>query len=221
MPEPSAGPLRICVIATPVGDEADQELDALLAAVSGQCALTAARAWESAEDSSPSFAALHQCDVALLCGRRMPLTGEALARVQWYCRRGRPLVALRSGGGPTFDRWPEFDREALGITAAGNVGACPLEIRAHPQSRAHAILAGSGSWGAMAGVPEGIRLADDAEVLLQTCEPGASPLAWTRCRGPARIFATALGQPDNLAAPALARLLAGALRWVSCPEARE
>ncbi len=215
MPDLSTDLLRVCVVATPVGDDADCALDALLEAVSRRLPLAATRAWRSADDASPDFAELHQCDVALICGRRMPLAGEALARVQWYCGRGRPLLALGAGGGPTFARWPRFDVDVLGIEAGGSLTADirPWHVEAiaghHPILADAALEAFSGSF------PERICLAEDAEVLLRGGGTGApQPLAWTRSRGTARLFATALGQLEHLTAPGLIALVSNALRWV-------
>ncbi len=222
MPESSAGFLRVGVVATPVGDAADRALDALLAAVARRLPHEAKRAWNSAEGPAPSFAELQACDVAVIYGRRMPLTGEALARVQWYCQRGRPLVALRAGGGPTFAHWPQFDSDVLGIGAAGSVAAESGPWRVNPCAPSHPIVADIGAMGFCGSLPRGIQLSDHAEVLLECRGAGPpQPAAWTHPRGPARVFATVLGQPDHLAAPAFAVLVGNALHWVSRRATRE
>jgi len=222
MPDPSSTLLRICVIATPVGDEADLALDALLATVAATLPHEATRAWRGAEGPAPSFAELHRCDVALICARRMPLHGEALARVQWYCQRGRPLVVLGAGGSPTFARWSHFDFDVLGIAAEGMAGTGSGGAVVRPAVTPHPVLADIGSFRSSSSVPHGIRLTDDVTVVLETGGAGSSqPLAWTRDRGSARLFATALGQPDDLATPAFAQLVSSALRWVTCREVRE
>ena len=222
MPESSADFLRICVIATPVGDDADRALDALLTAVAERVPHEARRAWNPAEDPAPSFAELQACDVALIYGRRMPLGGEALARVQWYCQRGRPLVALRAGSGPTFAYWPQFDSGVLGIEAHGSIAAGSGPWRVSPCAPAHPIVAGTGAMEFRGSLPQGIELSADAEVLLECHGEGPpQPAAWTHPRGPARVVATVLGEPDHLAAPAFTALVGNALRWVSRRATRE
>ncbi len=216
MPEPPPRLLRICVIATPVGDDADRALDALLATVANQLPLAATRAWKSADDASPSLAELHQSDVAFIYGRRMPLDGEALARVQWYCQRGRPLVVLSAGGGPTFARWPQFDSDVLGIEAAGTLAASHQPWRVDECAPSHPILVDTGFHELGGSFPQAIRLANDTDVLLEGRGTGSpQPLAWTRSNVSARVFATALGQLEHLALPALATLVGNALRWVT------
>lgn len=215
MPDPPTGLLRVCVIATPVGDDADRALDALLETVSERLPMEAVRAWKATDETAPSFAELHACDVALVCGRRMPLRGEALARIQWYCERGRPLLALSAGGGPTFARWPRFDAGVLGVEAEGTLtaGARPWQVEAsvehHPISADIAFPPFAGS------LPEGIRLADDTDVLLTGRLAGEPhPVGWVRRRGTARVFATALGQLEHLTTPAVASLVSNAFRWI-------
>ncbi len=216
MSEPEQRLRRVCVVATPVGDDADRALDALLATIAQQLPHDVCRAWSLAEDVEPSFVELQQADVAVLCARRMPLADEALGRVQWYCQRGRPLVVLRAGGGPTFARWPQFDSSVLGIERAGSVAAGVGSMLVAPNAGPHPVLEDIGPFESDCSLPQGIGLADDADVLL--AGPGGSisqPLAWTRSRGSARVFATALGQPGDLAAPAFARLVGNAIRWVT------
>ncbi len=216
MPEPSPGLLRICIIATPVGDAVDRALDASLETVADRLPHEATRAWQSTEDAAPSFVQLHQSDVAIICARRMPLGGEALARVQWYCRRGRPLIALCAGSSPTFERWPQFDCDVLGIESAGIVAAGSVPAPVSPSVPSHPILAGMGACGSVTGLPQGVGLADDTEVLLEFRGAGTlQPVAWTRSRGSSRVFATSLGRPADLAAPAFAALMCNAIQWVS------
>ncbi len=216
MPDSPTGLLRVCVVATPVDDDADRALDALLEAVAERVPLEAARAWKATDDPAPSFAELHACDVALVCGRRMPLGGEALARMQWYCERGRPLLALSAGGGPTFARWPRFDADVLGIDAVGVLAAGAQPWHIEPSVERHPILADIAFPTFAGSLLEGIRLADDTEVLLAGRRAGEpQPVAWTRHRGAARVFATAMGQFEHLSAPAFASLVSNALRWVA------
>lgn len=216
MAKPSQGLLRVCVIATPVGDEADRALDALLATIAGRLPHEFTRAWEDAGDTSPGFAELHQADAALIWARRMPLGGEALARVQWYCQRGRPLVVLRAGGGPTFAHWHEFDSDALGIEAAATAEKVQRPLLLNPCAPSHPVLAESGAISSRGSLPLGIRLSGETEVLLEAWHKGEShPAGWTHRRGSARAFATSLGQPDDLVTPAFATLVGNALRWVA------
>lgn len=216
MSEPEQRLPRVCVVATPVGDDADRALDTLLAKIAEQLPHDVGRAWSLTEDMEPTFVALQQADVAVICGRRMPLAGEALGRMQWYCQRGRPLVVLRAGIGPTFARWPQFDSSVLGVEGAGSVAAGIGPMLVRPGVRPHPIIAGIGAFESGGSLPHGIDLTNDAEVLLEG--PGGDvlqPLAWTRHRGSARVFATALGQPGDLVAPAFARLVGNAIRWVT------
>lgn len=216
MSEPNHRLLRVCVVATPVGDDTDHALDVLLATIAQQLPHDAYRAWSLAEDMEPGFVELQQADVAVICARRMPLVGEALGRMQWYCQRGRPLIVLRAGGGPTFARWPQFDSNVLGIEKAGSVAASVGSMHVTPGVLPHPILENIGPFKSDCSLPCGIGLTDDADVLL--AGPGGDvlqPLAWTRSRGSARVFATALGQPGDLATPAFARLVGNAIRWVT------
>ena len=216
MPELSPDLLRLCVIATPVGDDVDRALDVLLAHIADRLPIEAVRAWTSAEEPSPHFAALQQCDAALVCGRRIPLSDEALARVQWYCERGRPLIVLGVGGASTFARWPQFDLEVLGMEAQGTLSPPRGPQLVAPLDRSHPILAGAGPLEIDDCPARGIRLADDVELLLECVENGASqPVAWTRRCGTSRVFATVLGQSGSLAAPGFAGLVSHALRWVT------
>lgn len=216
MSEPSAGLLRVCVVATPVGDDADRALDALLQMVAHRLPHEATRAWKAADEAAPSFAELHRADVLLVCARRMPLDGEALARVQWYCQRGRPLVALRAGGGPTFARWPKFDSDVLGIEAAGIVATATGPLVVRPRGGPHPILTEVSLSESYGSLPRGICLADDSDVFVEArSDSELEPVAWTRSRGAARLFATTLGQSGELAAPAFAVLVGNALRWVT------
>jgi hypothetical protein len=216
MPGHSAGLLRLCIIATPVGDAVDRALDAFFQTIAGRLPHEATRAWQSTEEPAPSFAQLHQSDVAIICARRMPLGGEALARVRWYCERGRPLIALCAGSSPAFERWPRFDCDVLGIESAGTVGARPGPAPVSPRVPSHPILAGTGAFGSAKGLPQGLDLADDTEVLLEFHGDGTlQPAAWTRSRGSARVFATSLGRPADLAEPAFAGLMYNAIQWVT------
>lgn len=216
MAEPSAGLLRVCVVATPVGDDADRALDSLLEIVAHRLPHEATRAWKAASEVDPSFAELHRADVLLVCARRMPLDGEALARVQWYCQRGRPLVALRAGAGPTFARWPQFDSDVLGIEAAGIVATTADTLVVRPRPRPHPILTEVSLLECHGSLPRGICLADNSDVLVEAhSDSELEPVAWTRSRRAARLFATTLGPSGDLAQPALATMVGNALRWVT------
>ena len=216
MPQSGRRPFRVCLLATPVGDDADRALDGLLDAVAEQIPHEAKRAWISSEDTTPSFADLQQADVAIVCARRMPLAGEALARVQWYCQRGRPLIALCAGGSTTFARWPQFDHSFLGIESLGTITGDQRPVRVTRSVESHPIVAEFQPFTASCSLPQDVRLLDDAQILLEgSAGDQPQPLAWTRRRGSARMFATALGRPQDLTVAAFVQLIGNAIRWVT------
>lgn len=213
-----APPLRVGLIAG--AEEVWDASAALLAGtLHGDSGLDCSFAWEDADfglDDETGY------DCVVLLGWPAGAGPRRLARLEEYCRNGGSLVALRSTHG-ALPSWPGFAEEVIGGrdqrpqvgTAAG--GAL-IEVERSESAWHHPILEGFQPFLSHGQAYQGSRLAPDATVLL-VARGGwrKKPMAWIRQYRGGRIFASTLGQRDDLNQPSFLRLVTSAIHWAGQP----
>lgn len=213
--ERAESPLRVCVIAGAPLDGSDQSLAELHAYLEERYPVRCITAFCTADEDLADFENLERADCAVIYARRLMLGGEQLRRIQTYCHRGGPLVALRTGG-HTFQNWPEFEREVLGSDYQGGYSDEPADVRIVASAAGHPVVRGVEPFTSRGGLCKNVELANDATVLLRgTMGEQTHPIAWVRSHRGRRVFSTALGHPDDFKITAFLRLLVNGLAWVT------
>jgi len=179
-------------------------------------------------------AALESADLLVVFVRRATPPQEQLDAIRAHLAAGKPLLGIRTANhaflppsgqaepSPGLAAWPEFVPEVLGCQNTGyETKGLPYRVAVHPSASAKSPLLAGVDVAAILGHTSLYRvlpLSDDATPLLlgeaQGIEP-AQPIAWTRLHGAAkaRIFYTSLGAPQDVAQPAVRRLLVNAVQW--------
>jgi len=179
--------------------------------------------------------AVRAADLLIVFVRRATPPPDQLDAIRGHLRAGKPLIGIRtanhgfipSSNAPPLPEscaaWPEFSPAVLGCQNAGyETKGLPYTVARHPDVPADEPL--------LAGVDiESIRghqslylvlpLAENARPLLvgtaKDREP-PQPVAWTRIlsgAGGSKIFYTSLGAPQDVAGPAVPRLIVNAVNW--------
>jgi putative membrane-bound dehydrogenase-like protein len=218
------GPLRVCLVSGSLEYESDASLAAFQEHLETNYAVQCSRAFRRTDEEIPGLENLETCDVALLFTRRLKPAGEALERIQAYCRSGKPLVGVRTAS-HAFQTWLGLDREVLGGSYTGHFGkGPPCEVRFTDKGRGHAILEGVAEYASTASLYKNQANAADTETLLMGTAAGKTePLAWTRLHQGGRVFYTSLGDQADFRNENFRRMLANALFWTArrAPERRQ
>lgn len=162
----------------------------------------------------PNLAALDQADCLLVFARRMELAPEQLAKIQQWCRQGKPVVALRTAS-HAFQTWKGFDQEILGGKYSGHERG-EDKIRVDVTAFGHPILGDMTGWTRAGKLYQHTALADDLTVLLTaTGQKGSQPVAWCRVhpQTKARIFYTSLGCIHDFAETRFNAMIRNAIQW--------
>jgi type 1 glutamine amidotransferase len=137
-----------------------------------------------------------------------------LERVKRYCRRGGPIVALRTAS-HAFQNWLELDKEVLGGDYRGHYGNKETpQIAIVAAAKDHPILRGFKPYTSAGSLYKNPKIAADTTVLLTgTIPEHTEPVAWTRAHRGGRVFYTSLGHPEDFRQLGFLRLLVNAVFW--------
>jgi len=178
----------------------------------------------------PGIEILRDADVAIWAIRRRPLPLKQMQVFKDYVASGKPLVAIRTTShgfhlsqgkvGPGLVEWPEFDRDVLGGSYAGDhnnstetVVDFATEVEGHP------ILMGvdQAQLRSQASLYKNGKLDEFTAPLLIGHADGADEkqvVAWTLQRpNRGKVFYTSLGHRQDFANPVFQRLLRNAVYW--------
>ena len=174
----------------------------------------------------PGVEALNDADLLVLSVRRRAPTSEQMAIIRKYLDSGKPLVGIRTachafdarGKAPEgHAEWKSFDPDVLGGNYTGHhPNEVHPEIFVAPGIKTHEIIRDMEtpfkSHGSLYKVAP---LAEGTQALLLGSIPGQSgqPVAWINRRGPARVFYTSLGHPDDFENRSFRVLLRNAVLW--------
>ncbi len=209
-------PIELCLVSGSLEYHSDESLAAFEEHVEKRYAVKCSRAFIRTESDLPGLEAIDRCDCMLLFTRRLTIPAEQLERVKRYCRRGGPIVALRTAS-HAFQNWLELDKEVLGGDYRGHYGNKENpQIKIVPAAKDHPILRGFEPYTSAGSLYQNPKIAADNTVLLTGTIPGhTEPVAWTRVQRGGRVFYTSLGHPDDFRRAGFLRMLAGAVFW-SC-----
>jgi len=210
----SGQPLELCLVSGSLEYRSDESLGAFQEHVQKRYPVKCARAFIRTEGDLPGLEALDRCDCTLLFTRRLTISGEQLERVKRYCRRGGPIVALRTAS-HAFQNWLELDKEVLGGDYRGHYGNKEQpQIRTVSAAKDHPILRGFEPYTSAGSLYKNPKIAADATVLLTgTIPEHTEPVAWTRVQRGGRVFYTSLGHPEDFRQVGFLRLLVNAIFW--------
>ena len=174
----------------------------------------------------PGVEALDDADLLVLSVRRRAPKAAEMAIIHRYIEAGKPVVGIRTachafdtrGKAPAgHAEWTTFDPDVLGGRYSGHHGNTlkPVIERA-ASDKPHPILAGVETpFTGQGSLYKVSPLASSAIPLLSGKIPShpSEPVAWINAKGPARVFYTSLGHPDDFATPAFRKLLLNAVLW--------
>ncbi|MDQ1257952.1 MAG: hypothetical protein QG656_2560 [Candidatus Hydrogenedentes bacterium] len=212
-------PLKVCMVSGSFEYDSDTSLtmfkEYLDAGYNVEVTLLKATSWTEI----PGLEALDTCDVALFFTRRLEVAGDALKRIQDYCRSGRPIVACRTAS-HGFQSFLEFDKEILGGHYDGHFGEGPTTKTVIDAGAAdHPILEGVIPMKSRYSLYRNEPLAYDCTLLMRGAIPsqdGPQPVAWTREVNGGRVFYTSLGGVGDFENNSFKRMMANALFWTAC-----
>jgi putative membrane-bound dehydrogenase-like protein len=213
--KPSDKLLKVCLVSGSLEYKSDESLAAFQKYVEAHYPVKCSRAFRKTDDDLPGLENLDTCDVMLLFTRRLTISREQLARVQRYCRAGKPIVAVRTAS-HAFQNWLAFDKEILGGNYHNHYGAGPVtQVEIAPGDN-HPILVGVRPFSSAGSLYKNTGLSADVRILLDGRIPGhTEPIAWTRIPNGGRVFYTSLGHSDDFKNPNFQRLLVNALFWTT------
>ncbi len=214
-PKPSR-PIALCLVSGSLEYKSDASLVVFQEYVERNCPVRCTRAFLRTESDLPGLDQLARCDAMLLFTRRLKLPDEQLEHVKRYCRRGGPIVALRTAS-HAFQTWLELDKEVLGGDYQGHYGnQFKTEVRIVESAKDHPILKGFAPFVSDGSLYKNPKIAPDCQVLLTGAIPGhREPIAWTRLHRGGRVFYTSLGHPNDFQQPAFLRMVANAVLWTT------
>jgi hypothetical protein len=167
-------------------------------------------AWESAaagDDVADAY------DCLLLLGWPAATDRPRLKQIEWHCRGGGPLVALRTLNAEV-PGWPDFAEEVFGGRQPAARWSRLLEVERSDVAWYHPVVDGVEAMLAEGEVYHGPRLSPLATVLLTADDGrGPAPVAWTTRHAGGRIFCSTLGHDDDFRERAFLRLISNAIRW--------
>jgi hypothetical protein len=205
--------LRVGFVA---GEEAMWETAAerLAAHFDRQQGIAAPGTWENSQRS----AGADELDCLVLLGWPSPAQHDRLKRIEYHCRGGGNLVALRALHSQ-MPGWPDFAEQVFGGRQSLARRSRLLEAQRSDIAWHHPILEGVGARGVEALIAEGEvyrgpRLSPLATVLLTADDGhGPGPVAWTTRHEGRRVFCSTLGHEDDFREAAFLRLICNAVRW--------
>ena len=209
-------PLEVCLVSGSLEYKSDESLAGLQEYLEKNYPVRCTRAFRKTDNDLPGLENLEHCDCMLLFTRRLTPSSEQLGCIQRYCRRGGPIVALRTAS-HAFQNWLALDHEVLGGDYHDHYGnAIKTQVRMVEESRGHPILAGFRPFVSDGSLYKNPKIAADTTVLLTGAIPGhTEPLAWTRLNHGGKVFYTSLGHPNDFREPVFLRLLVNALFWAA------
>ncbi len=170
--------------------------------------------------------ALNDADLLVLSVRRRAPTTDQMAIIRKYLDSGKPLVGIRTachafdarGKAPDgHAEWKSFDPDVLGGHYTGHhANDIHPEIFVAPGIKSHEIIRDMEtpfkSHGSLYKVAP---LAEGTQALVLGMIPGqpTEPVAWVNLRGPARVFYTSLGHPDDFEIRSFRVMLRNAVLW--------
>jgi type 1 glutamine amidotransferase len=206
---------RVCLVSGSPRYKSDESLAALQAHLENNTPTQCTRAFARSKSELPGLHHLDRCDCMLLFTRRMEIEGRSLERIKAYCRRGGPIVAVRTAG-HGLQNWPTMDKDVLGGDYQGHYDNRIAGITLVESAKQHPVLTGVRPFVAHGTLYKNRCLATDAKVLLTGSFPDHShPVAWTRPNQSGRVFCTSLGHPDDFQEPDFLRLLTNAIFWTT------
>ena len=205
----AAGPLRCVLVAE--DSTHGTVLDSLKSALTRDFGFV----WQQGGAAGPASTAggLRDADVAIVYRGPGALDAGGAAHWREFLGAGKGLVLIAGvpGAWPTE---PRFAVEVLGATPAGTFanGAPLAVINLYP----HPIFTGITRFETDEPIPQYVKLADDAQMIMEgTVGEATAPLAWLR-RGPGGSLAHfVFGNPGQLSSPAFQRLLGQAALWTA------
>ena len=218
----SSQPLKVCLVSGSLEYKSNESLAAFQKYLESNYQVQCSRAFIEGTDEEhlPGLENLAHCDVMLLFTRRLKLSGEQLERLKTYCQSGKPIVGVRTAS-HAIQTWLDLDKEVLGGNYHGHYGAGPeVQVKI---AEAHPVLSGVRPFHSASSLYKNEGLAADNDILLTGTIPDhTEPVAWTRTYKGARIFYTALGDPQDFSDDRFRRLLVNALFWTTgrTPQAR-
>jgi len=219
MADEARRPLRVCLVSGAPLYQSDESLAALEEHLGGRYEVDCSRAFAKSKDDLPGLENLEDSDCMVLFARRMEIDGEQLERIKRYCRRGGPIVAIRTAS-HAMQNWLQFDKEVLGGDYSRYYSNEVTEVAIGEAAKDHAVLAGVEPFASRGTLYKNPNVADDVTVLLTGSFLGqrhpvtrAHPVAWVRPYRGGRVFYTSLGHPDDFRRPSFLRLLGNALQW--------
>ena len=208
-------PPSVCLVSGSPAYRSDQSLAAFEGHLREHGNVECSRAFRQSNDDLPGLENLDQSDCMLLFVRRMTIDGEQLERIKRYCRRGGPIVGVRTAS-HGLQNWPEMDKEVFGGDYQGHFDNESIEVGIVAAAEDHCVLAGVEPFVSRGSLYRNPNIARDATVLLTGTFSGHThPVAWTRLHHGGRVFYTSLGHPDDFRQPNFLRLLLNAVLWTS------
>ncbi len=212
----------LCLVSGSPSYKSDESLLALETYLEKHTRVQCVRAFTPSKDGLPGLENLDRCDCMLLMTRRMEIEGRTLQRIKSYCRRGGPIVAVRTAG-HGLQNWPTMDKEVLGGDYQGHYDNETTEVTIVDGAKDHPVLAGVQPFVSQGTLYKYRHIAADARLLLRgsfgICDH-SQPVAWTRPHHGGRVFYTSLGHPDDFREPAFLRLLTNAILWATAQQRR-
>ena len=166
----------------------------------------------ASKEDPQSLEALDGADGVVIFTRRLLTEGSELARLQQYCRDGRPIVGLRTAS-HAFEHWLDFDRDVLGGHYQGHYGSGVTNVEYAPGAGGHPILEGVEPFAAYGSLYRNAPIAPDTSQVLTGREgEHHEPVAWT-CERVGRAFYTSLGHQQDFWELDFLRLVRNGILW--------
>jgi len=156
---------------------------------------------------------LDACDCLVLIGELSKIDQGQLPRIREYCRRGGPVIGVRTAGHDS-PQWPELETEIFGGDYRGDCANTSTDVEIVASAKGHPVLAGVEPFVSPGSMHKNPRIAAGATLLLTGGCPGhVQPVAWARLNRGSRVFYTSLGHEADFRKTSFLRLLVNAVKW--------
>jgi nicotinamidase-related amidase/type 1 glutamine amidotransferase len=176
----------------------------------------------------PQLAELPKADALFIAVKRRGVPPDQLAAIRDFAESGKPVLGIRTASHafdpkkpePGMAVWPTFDRDIFGGWYQNHYGKGPATLATRaPEAKEHPVLT---------GIPSGELRFESHLYKCREFVPGTTqlligklegnpevvePVAWVNEAPKRKAFYTSLGSPDDMAQPALRRLLLNAALW--------
>jgi len=152
-------------------------------------------------------------DCLVLLGWPAASSHELIKRIEFHCRGGGSLVALRAMQAE-IPGWSNFAEEVLGGRQPAGRKCRLLEVQRSESGWHHPVVEGVEAMIAEGDVYCGPRFSPDTRVLLTAADGHrVQPVAWTTRYAGGRVLCTTLGMDEDFCQPNFLRLVSNAVHW--------